>query len=494
MKRTKLLLILSLLVIAFVIACKKNKPVKTDNLVVTTSDSCNCEANWFPHATTPPPMEGAGSPFDTNSTTNCIFHQWSWQKFLWLTRPLSNGHAFFQDSLLQVDAEMNAVTPQNGIVLVLEDTAQAGSGGSLNTNPAYGGDQTKHLVYYSIFVDPIFMAAAEGFKAAMGTDTNNLNNLDMFPVGSLELKISWVSIDAIPAAQRADYYTTQAAVKVGSTYQTTTVALLGMHVVGRVINHPEFIWATFEHQGMAPFYNWAATTSTQDAPITSSTQTLLFAQGSTTTLGGITWSSSTGNIIPYQVYTLYKYGVPRVPLDTFMTGTSQSEPLNYNNIDNLNNCVASNLGNDVWNNYFYNGSIWVNMDGLTPTQQAQLLVTQQDNLGNAQTGSVARGSLSVFNLTMETYVQTLAEDSTNNIHTIEVGDIFNCLTCHNASPYSLSFNGVAYKGKTSPLYVSHIFRNYVSNTSGKFTLKAAKQQGIIDFIEDIKLKRKQMKK
>src|ERR1041385_514811 len=70
---------------------------------------CNCESFWFPHASTPAPKEGIGSPFDTTSTTNCMFHQWSWQKFLWLTKPLANGRVLFEDSLLQVDAVLNPV-------------------------------------------------------------------------------------------------------------------------------------------------------------------------------------------------------------------------------------------------------------------------------------------------------------------------------------------------------------------------------------------------
>ena len=43
-----------------------------------------CYANplWFPHADTPAPEEGKGSPFDVSETTNQIFHQWSWKKLL----------------------------------------------------------------------------------------------------------------------------------------------------------------------------------------------------------------------------------------------------------------------------------------------------------------------------------------------------------------------------------------------------------------------------
>ncbi|NQY05497.1 MAG: hypothetical protein HRT68_04640 [Flavobacteriaceae bacterium] len=40
-----------------------------------------CDTSWFPRAQTPAPAEVKGNQFDAKTTTNCIFHQWSWQKF-----------------------------------------------------------------------------------------------------------------------------------------------------------------------------------------------------------------------------------------------------------------------------------------------------------------------------------------------------------------------------------------------------------------------------
>ena len=34
--------------------------------------------------------------------------------------------------------------------------------------------------------------------------------------------------------------------------ESVTVALIGLHVVGVVEDHPEFVWATFEHEDNAP--------------------------------------------------------------------------------------------------------------------------------------------------------------------------------------------------------------------------------------------------
>lgn len=50
------------------------------------------------------------------------------------------------------------------------------------------------------------------------------------------------------------------AVPVAGKFATVTVALVGLHVVGTTINHPEFLWATFEHKLNSPEQpdNWFA--------------------------------------------------------------------------------------------------------------------------------------------------------------------------------------------------------------------------------------------
>ena len=35
-------------------------------------------------------------------------------------------------------------------------------------------------------------------------------------------------------------------------FETVTVALVGLHVVGKTVNHPEFLWGTFEHKMNSP--------------------------------------------------------------------------------------------------------------------------------------------------------------------------------------------------------------------------------------------------
>lgn len=399
-----------------------------------------CESDWFPHSQTPAPAEGEGSPFDVSSTTNLIFHQWSWQKFLWLTKPQENGLPLFLNETVQVTDHMELVSVPSGVSVALTDTEQAGSDAVLTTNPAYNADGLSATVYYSIHVSDVMLLAAEAFRVLLADGLLPADNLEVFPVGSLELKVSWVDVAAIPEAQRSDYFTTSA--MIGDDL-LTTVAMLGMHVVGVVENHPEFIWATFEHEDLGPSFDWASQTAS------SSADELLFQAGTTTGLDGITWTGTSAKA-PYEAFDLFEVGVPRVPGNGFMT-TSQSEPENFDNIQAINACVAQSL-DDVWANYFYNGSTWINTDGMTPAEQAQLIVNLGNGIGSAVPGASARGSLNNANLTMETFTQTFQ----GSLAAIDVSSLVNCLTCHTAS----------HSGNSSPLYISHIFDSSVQAAQG----------------------------
>lgn len=435
-----------------------------------TATESLCENDWFPHTQTPAPAEGKGSPFDVSSTTNAIFHQWSWQKFLWLTKPeyqieklvveqdgkevplyVGKTLPLFlnPEKMYQVTSHLEDVKQKEGTALVLIDTAQAGSGGTLKTNPKYNKEGKSETVFYSIHVSPTMKEAAKAYRDSIVSGTLSEDNQASFPVGSLELKVSWTPISAIAEEEKANYFTTVAALsRDGKTYSNTEVALLGMHVVGIVENHPEFIWATFEHDDLAPNYNW------KDNNATSSTNKLLFAEGTTTGIDGITWGSN-GAKLPFKAYDLFKYGVPRDSLGNFMN-TSQSEPINFDNIDNLNSCVKENL-KDVWKNYFYNGSLWIDTDGMTVEEQTATINSLGGNIGKAtpDSTSLARGSVNCANVTMETYTQTFK----SNLKDINASNLANCFSCHN--PVNFSTN------KKSPLYISHVFNAYLLRGAGK---------------------------
>lgn len=432
----------------------------------TTSETCYCESSWFNGSEILPPPEGPNSPFADTSTTNCLFHQWSWQKFLYITQvPDGQTLPYFLSEMNQVTSEMAPVTPV-GATLALTESAQAGGGGILSSNETYG---TYETVYYSIHIDDTFKNAAEGFEAWIRANPDSVNNKKSFPVGSLELKASWVKADAIPSDQHSNFYKTTATI--GTSTTADSVLLLGLHVVGVVENHPEFIWATFEHNDLAAFYDWDAT-SNADVPVTSSTNLPFFNSEQTASLPDIQWTYGvTTPRNPNNVFTIYQYGTPRVPGGGFMTTTSQADGAeNYNNIDMLNNSVhdtISNKGLNLWTNYFYNGSIWMNMDGKTHDQQIAAILdpARINDFGDVNSGGPLRGSVNAFNITMETYEQTKSKSS---IHAMTVDSLMNCLDCHGPSSY-LEIEGQT--NAESPLYISHLFMNYMHTKDSTLTVE-----------------------
>lgn len=489
-------LIIALLVgVLLLNSCKKK--VEKETLISVTSSGYIAEESrglcvneWFPHEQTPNPKEGKGSPFDVSSSTNGIFHQWSWQKFLWLTKPtyeieklmvkvnekeqplyIREKLPFFlnPNNLTQVSSHMKDIPQKNGASVVLTAKHQAGKEEAvLVTNPNYNEEHVSKTVFYSIHVDPIMKNAAEKFKDSILNKTLKKDNLSSFPVGSLELKVSWIDTKAIAKDKLKNYFTTVAAISKakGEPYINTEVALLGMHVVGIVENHPEFIWATFEHDDIAPNYNWNTNKASSD------TEKLLFAKGVTTGIAGIKFDTKNKEAKEkFKAFDLFQYGVPRDSTGAFMK-TAQSEPLNFNNIEKINSCVKENL-KDVWKNYFYNGSIWMDTDGYNKEQQAQILVGLRGAIVNSDNLSFARGSLNCANVTMETFTQTFQSD----IKKINVGTLANCFSCHNAAGYP-SIGG-------SPLYMSHIFDSYVKGEEGmspsKIELLKQKQE-VLEFM------------
>jgi len=424
----------------------------------TPADSlCFVSPSWFPHSQTPAPAEGVGSPFDVSSTTNQIFHQWSWNKFLWLTKPDQGGNPLFlnQTKVKQVTASMASVTIPTGTLVVLQDTAQAGSKSAiLKTNPDYNAG-TNAMVYYSIHMNPEMITSGMNFASQIKSGQLPATNLTTFPVSSFEMKVAWVPVSAIPASKKSSYYTAIASLSTngGKTFANTEMALIGMHVVGVVQNHPEFIWATFEHDDLAPNYDWKANAASSD------TDKLLYKKGRVTGIDGIVYNTATKlGTTPYQVFDLFQYGVPRNPDGTFMT-TSQGGQANFDNVAGINQCVKSQL-DDVWKNYFYNGSIWLNTDGKTPQQQAQLIDSLGYSIANATPGSFARGSLNCANVTMETFTQTFG----STISSINVNSLASCFSCHSAPSFSNSSN-------LSPLYLSHTFQDYLIEQQGNTTQK-----------------------
>lgn len=458
-----LLFVTASLALVLLNACEPGPVIPPDDnsYVSSSSDTCECDSDWFQTSAgvrnTPAPIEeGPSSPFSDSAASNCDFHKWAWQKFLWLTNPASTTDDtpwFLRDpGITLVSSELQPVAPVGGQDLVLSNKLQAGSQGILLTNPDYAGNTNGDTVYYAIHVNNTLKHMADSMKAVM-LASQNFNNSQTFPVGSFELKTSWVKLNAIKQSDRSGYYCTTASIY----GQTDSVALLGMHVVGVVENHPEFIWATFEHHDMAPKYNWSTATDSSEVPVTSADNMLFFKAGAQANASDIQYKTPTQS---QNVFTVYTYGDPRIPQNEFMA-TCQQQPENYDNVDSLNACVARHLSG-IWNNYFYNGAVWINTEHIpTLQEQADTLNALGNTLGQANPGKIARGSLGAFNITMETFVQNY----TDTIYNQNVNQLTNCLSCHTAQA-TIKIGDQKFKNQKSPLYLSHLFRSSMSSGSG----------------------------
>lgn len=416
------------------------------------ADCSTAPAEWFTEVNgvrvTPKPNEGPTSVFaDITGVTNCDFQRWSWQKFLWLTNE-TNGRPFFLDNMTQVSSHGDTLA--KGGAVILTDTGQASSSSDiLKTNSSAA--TAENTVYYSIMANDSLLSAMKKYGPMVNVDADSTKLKGItFPVGALEMKTSWLNADAL-GADSSTYFITDGTID-GAPKR---VALLGIHVVGIVENHPEFIWATFEHDELAPMYDWSQASHISDADVTSTDGYPLFTANTKATVKNIT----TGAGINTDVFTVYDHGVPveiNEAGEKVYMNTSQEDALeNLQNIQDLNSSVKDQL-TDVWRNYFLNSSIWINTEDYVGIEaQAELLVTLGGNLGDVSPNKLPRGSTAAFNITMETYVQFGYR--TEHLYTATVDSLMNCFSCHSAS----------HSGANSPLKISHLFNGYAGRLAGE---------------------------
>ncbi len=141
--------------------------------------------------------------------------------------------------------------------------------------------QNNSLIYYAIMVNDVYAYFLTGVKDGIiepmdptpqfPVSMGDLNAITTFAANhgasfldgqalAVEIKTSW--IEASSLTNPSSYITIQATVPTYDTSnpalwtptgtKTTTLAMVGMHVVGSTAGHPEMIWATFEHLGNTP--------------------------------------------------------------------------------------------------------------------------------------------------------------------------------------------------------------------------------------------------
>jgi hypothetical protein len=240
------------------------------SMEAAAEEDCAAPKEWFPK--TPKPTNEKPNPDE-----DCDFYKWAWQSFLYLTQPEPDGDSRPRFLTFQTPADLfpPASTPRfvrnvakNGKAVLSLTPRLAKEPEAVGSNEFLQADskgvlvdQNGRVVYYAQHINEDFI------KFVDDNHFRNVANIfraraDLeFPKGSLELKSSWKILG--PNDDKSKFFTTSAVVSVLTlkngvptidAHQTRpeTVALVGLHVVGVVDGHPEFIWATFEHNDNAP--------------------------------------------------------------------------------------------------------------------------------------------------------------------------------------------------------------------------------------------------
>lgn len=378
-----------------------------------------------------------GAAFPTQDTApiptpDCNFHEWSFEAYVWATALDANGVPRFltlptPDDLLSTNAKAAEPGPRP-LKLAARSLMPHGTAGFTEGAGAFVEADGNVLVgpngypvYASVHMNPsYFQTAKQNLIVNNGYQTQPPNSY--FNVGAGVFKATWLRLD--PGQQPpAGAYTTQAQVPVltvlrtkttiaivpvAGKFETVTVALVGLHVVGYTVNHPEFLWATFEHKLNTP--------SVPDNSFTTS-------------------GSNPNN------FTFYKANTPfsavnqanTPPALTFDTRTQRFAPINNAVLENRTggenqqggpqnvlsvsasgqSFLAGEKGpQSLFANYTLGGTVW--------------MLPNSYNLNSNQTNAV--GSVNLANTTAETFFQAAQNQPIANVQ--------NCFTCHNPTSYS----------------------------------------------------------
>ncbi|MGI2114921.1 mannan-binding protein [Shewanella frigidimarina] len=417
------LLSAALLCISGVNSVRAESNETTTNKAVSAINSFNCSADssWFSQPSLPTEVKQSNGPGDSSF---CDFYQFSWQSFAYLmaTSKTNPQVLNFQDSTQFNELEVNtdgspanscddkhdshvlfirsAKPQENGTTFTIpERIGQAGGGATIY-------DQNSNVVYYDV-----------QFSKNM-CDVKKIQQQQNFPGGTTELKTAWKVLGANDDPSKFITMDANITPEPKNT-STTKLGMIGFHLAVATPDHPEFVWATFEHKVNAPDCS-SAETSTAWSFASKACTTDLKNQDA---LGIV--QCRFNNPAPSQSITGSASEICR----EYAYGSAEGDrnyDENTQSISTLNANVQPFLtGNfKVLSNYFNVGALWVSN------------ISKDSEIGNQ------RGSLRLANTVAETEYQSVD---------LNAGFVSNCFGCHN-------YTGTANNGSnTTSNSLSHIF-------------------------------------
>lgn len=411
-------------------------------------------------------------------TPDCNFHEWSWEAFAWATAlDAKTGVPRFM-TLKSPDDLFVQITPLQppatkvpklklghravASVKTAAGTFTEAAGAIVEADGNMLVSPNGYPIYASVHMNDSYFNTVKKNLIVTGDYEKNPDS-DYFEVGAAVFKATWLRLDPGQPAP-AGAFTTQAEVPVLSVqtvngasvvapsgkFTTVTVALVGLHVVGYTVNHPEFLWGTFEHKDNSPKFpdNTFDPSSTASDP-----KTYTFYQG------GTPWNQvnyNQGNqaapfLLSFNAAT-QKFTTLTVPNNLSNgsysgtspstspgtnvvlaneTGSETNSPSGPANIKALNQSAQGfyaglKTPQTTFSNYFLVGTVWMAPNTYVATNPNALTLDNTD----------AFGSVNLANTTAETFFQVPHVAPSNAVPSATGSTMQNCFLCHNPTSFN----------------------------------------------------------
>lgn len=459
----KIVIILSLVCITgLFLKCGNNDTSSTKTVAKDSTkiveEECSAD-NLFPIR---PPSNA-----EPTRLQECEFYQWAWATFLYITQDSIGKPRFLSyetpTKLFPSKATSLFVKSlDNGILLLaprIEEDSVVTSSADVEQAISKGVliDKDGSAIYYAQHINSTFVNFVTQNHFTNPDILHEANPNLKFDVGSLELKSSWKII--MPGDDTSGFYTTTAMVAQFETkidnngrksvvinpnnLKPERVELLGIHVVGVTEGHPEFIWATFEHDNLAPNNNNPTRNDTfpssnvsgtiNDMPLDSSNNYLFYTNGTS----AIKCNNKT------EVKNLQFQDQAKQTFKNISTVFHQFWFDDDGLIKSLNENVHAKLGSSsIWSHYSFKGAVWLNDPDsvFLPNQKFVALDASRHD-------TIIGGEKALSNITMETFTQPNQR----------------CFSCHKTSDESDPDENstLSFPGKL--ISVSHVLTNAYFN-------------------------------
>lgn len=397
------------------------------------------------------------------NAVDCQFHQWSWEAFVWATALDGRGVPRFMG--LPTMGDLSSGYSANGTrALTLATRGVHGRNGVIEgTGAIVEADgnllvaQNGYPVYASVHMNPSYFNTVRRNRVVTGDYQKNPDS-DFFSVGAAVFKATWLRLEPGQAPPEGAFVT-KAQVPVLTTFMTADntlyaapdgstvtvdVALLGLHVVGQTINHPEFLWATFEHKDNSPRFPDG---TTKPGPNDSDKKNYTLYKGGTL-FGNTNQPSTNTTAVSTASSTSFPLSAPGTSISTTMTTTLTATPTftfdpktqKFSPVSNV--VLANRTGSETFspdgpaNIDKINTAAHTVMNKQPPAQRR---FANYDLIGTvwmmpgtfnlASNQSTAVGSVNLANVTAETFVQ-------NSSGTTTPSTVGNCFSCHNPATFT----------------------------------------------------------